>query len=327
MNPMASPSPGPGARSDIEDGKVASVNNGRMTWTDILDPTPTETAMLARVYHFHPLDLEDCLSARPLTKVEDRGDYLFISFQFPDQAGQQIVSRQVSMFLGKDFLVTIHPSSFETVSALFHSCRDDERERGSLMQSSAYLAYLMIDRSIDSIFSILDNVQASLDNIEAIVFDEVKSSATEINYARRRIASLRRAVYPLQLYLPDVVKAQKFSTEDLSVYFSDIRHKIGRVSATIEEMKEMVEIYKDTDFVTSSNRTNTVLAILTIIFTLTIPATVISSIYGMNVPLPGGSVTGPTGFIGLYTSMALIFLAMLVPAVLMVLYFKRVGWF
>ena len=97
MNPMASPSPGPGARSDIEDGKVASVNNGRMTWTDILDPTPTETAMLARVYHFHPLDLEDCLSARPLTKVEDRGDYLFISFQFPDQAGQQIVSRQVSM--------------------------------------------------------------------------------------------------------------------------------------------------------------------------------------------------------------------------------------
>ena len=92
-------------------------------------------------------------------------------------------------------------------------------------------------------------------------------------------------------------------------------------------MKEMVEIYNDTDFVTSSNRTNVVLAILTIIFTLTIPASVISSIYGMNVPLPGGAVTGPSGIFGIYTSMIFIYTAMLVPAFLMALYFKRVGWF
>jgi magnesium transporter len=261
---------------------------------DILDPTPNEMAMLARVYHFHPLDLEDCLSVRQLTKVEDHGDHIFITLHFPDQDGQQqaIFSKQVSMFLGKDFLVTIHPSSFETVTTLFQSCRDDEKKRGELMRSSAYLTYLIIDSSLDSIFLVLDNVQASLDSIEKIVFDEVKSSAAAINAARRQIAVLRRIVFPLGLYLPDLVKAQKFSTEDLSINFSDVRHKIGKVAGTIEEMKEMVEIYKDTDFVTSSNRTNTVLSVLTIIFTLTIPATVISSIYGMNVPLPGGLVTG-----------------------------------
>ena len=134
-------------------------------------------------------------------------------------------------------------------------------------------------------------------------------------------------MYPLGLYLPDLVKAQKFSKENLSIYFSDIRHKIGKVSATIEEMKEMVEIYKDTDFVTSSNRTNTVLSILTILFTLTIPATVISSIYGMNVPLPGGLSMGPLEFLGPYTTLIFIFIAMLVPAIIMALYFKRVGWF
>jgi magnesium transporter len=325
---MASIPPGPGSGSDAEGGKVASITSGGITWTDILDPTPTETAMLARVYHFHSLDLGDCLSARQLTKVEDHGDHLFITLHFPDQVGQQvIVSRQVSMFLGKDFLVTIHPSSFKTISALFQSCKDDERKRAELMQSSAYLAYLIIDRSVDNIFSILDNVQVSLDRIEKVVFDEVKSSAGAINAARRQIAILRRIVYPLGLYLPDVVKAQKFSKEDLSIYFSDIRHKIGKVSGTIEEMKEMVEIYKDTDFVTSSNRTNTVLSILTILFTLTIPATVISSIYGMNVPLPGGLVTGPLEFLGPYTSLIFIFLAMLVPAILMAMYFKRLGWF
>jgi len=263
-----------------------------------------------------------------LTKMEDHGEYFFITLQIPNQVGQGVIgSEQVTMFLGNDYLVTIHPSRLESLSALFKSCRDDEKERSAFMKSSAYLADRIIDTLVDGIFSILDNVQRTLDSIEAVVFDEKKSSAGAINAARRQIAILRRIVYPLGLYIPDLTKAQVFSKEDLSIYFSDIRHKVGKVSARIEEMKELVEIYNDTDFVTSSNRTNTVLAILTIIFTLTIPATVISSIYGMNVPLPGGLVTGPLEFLGPYTSLIFIFVAMLVPAIIMALYFKRVGWF
>ncbi|MDA4134350.1 MAG: magnesium transporter, partial [Thaumarchaeota archaeon] len=87
------------------------------------------------------------------------------------------------------------------------------------------------------------------------------------------------------------------------------------------------EIYKDTDFVTSSNRTNTVLSILTIIFTLTIPATLLSSIYGMNIPLPGGLSTGPLDFAGEYSSLVVIFVLMLIPALVMAWYFRRAGWF
>ncbi|MDA4135550.1 MAG: magnesium transporter CorA family protein [Thaumarchaeota archaeon] len=325
---MASPPPGQRSASGAEDGRVSTITNGAIKWTEILDPTTTEMAMLASEYHFHPLDLEDSLSPRQLTKVEDHGDHIFISLHFPEEAGKGIiVSREVSMFMGKDYLVTIHPSSLKGISALFRSCRDDESERAELMKSSAYLGYRIIDGLVDGLFAILDDVQASLDSIEAVVFDEVKSTAGAINSARRQIAILRRVVYPLALYLPELVKAQKFSSEDLSLYFSDIRHKVGKASGTIEEMKEMVEIYKDTDFVTSSNRTNTVLSILTIIFTLTIPATVISSIYGMNVPLPGGAVLGPQGFLGIYTSAIFILLVMLIPAVAMVLYFRRVGWF
>jgi magnesium transporter len=325
---MASPSAAPVSGSAAGDPRVNSITNDGIIWTDILDPTQGDMDMLAAKYHFHPLDLEDCLSARPLMKVEDHGDHIFISLPFPVQDGQGlIVSRHVSMFLGKDYLVTIHPSSFKTISAMFQSCRNDARERAELMKSSAYLTYQIVDRLADGLFTILDNVQASLDKIEAVVFNEKKSSAAAINAARRQIALLRRIVYPLVLYIPDLSRAQKFSKEDLSLYFSDVSHKITKVSAIIEEMKEMVEIYNDTDFVTSSNRTNVVLSILTIIFTLTIPASVISSIYGMNIPLPGGAVTGPSGIFGVYTTMIFIYSAMLVPAFLMALYFRRVGWF
>jgi magnesium transporter len=310
---------------------MASITNGPMTWTDIQDPNSADMALLARDHGFHSLDLEDCLSARQVTKIEDHGDHLFITLSFPDQTGQGLISsRQVSMFVGRDYLISMHPSSFRALSALFQSCRDDQKQRNEIMRSPAYLVYTLVDTMVDALFLILDDVQTSLGLIEAVVFNERKSSANAINAARRQIAVLRRIVYPLGLHLQDLVKAQKDSEEDLSIYFSDLRHKILRASGEIEEMKEMVEIYKDTDFVTSSNRTNNVLAILTILFTLTIPATVISSIYGMNVPLPGGwnfGVTGPLDYFGPYTSLLFIFIAMLIPAIIMVLYFKRVGWF
>ena len=92
-------------------------------------------------------------------------------------------------------------------------------------------------------------------------------------------------------------------------------------------MKEIVEIYNDTDFVTSSNRTNTVLSFLTLIFTLTLPAAVIAAFYGMNIPIPGALVPGALGYFGTYTSLLFVVVLMIVPTVIMAAYFKRRGWF
>jgi magnesium transporter len=313
------------------EGRTKSLTYGDVTWVDISDPTSSDTAKLGRDYQFHPLDLEDCVSGRQLTKVEDHGEHFFIMLHFPVKDDQGVISSfQVSMFMGKNYLVSLHPASCKAVSELFRSAKEDERQRGALMKSSTYLGYRIIDELVDGMFSILDGVQENLDSIEATVFDEKKSSAGAINRARRQIAVLGRIVSPLVLFLPDIAGAQKDSEEDLSIYFSDIDHKVGKASATVDEMKEMVEIYKDTDFVINSERTNTVLSILTILFTLTIPATVISSIFGMNVPLPGGwnfGVTGPLDYFGPYTSLLFIFIAMLIPAIVMALYFRRVGWF
>ncbi len=150
-------------------------------------------AILARDYHFHPLDLDSCLSTIQLTKIEDHQDYFFIMLQIPDQGDHGIIGcKQVSMFLGKDYLVIIHSSSLKTISAMFQSCRDDEKERSALIKSSAYLAYRIIDNLSDGISAILDNVQTALNSIEAVVFNEKKSSARAINLARRQIADFEK---------------------------------------------------------------------------------------------------------------------------------------
>jgi len=82
----------------------------------------------------------------------------------------------------------------------------------------------------------------------------------------------------------------------------------------------------DTDYVLSTEVTNKILALLTIVFTLSIPATVVGTIYGMNIPLPGGIQTGSWTFLGPYTTLIVLLLIMIVPVVSMVWYFHRLGW-
>ncbi|PWU79376.1 MAG: hypothetical protein DLM72_17700 [Candidatus Nitrosopolaris wilkensis] len=72
-------------------------------------------------------------------------------------------------------------------------------------------------------------------------------------------------------------------------------------------------------------KSNKILSILTIIFTLSIPVTVISSFYGMNVTIPGRIEVPPT-FLGPYTTMIFVIIASIVPSSLMYWYFRRVGW-
>jgi magnesium transporter len=65
------------------------------------------------------------------------------------------------------------------------------------------------------------------------------------------------------------------------------------------------------------------LAILTIFFTLSIPATLFSTYYGMNVYLPGGIESGAATFLGEYTTFIVTILLSIVPAVIMLYWFKK----
>jgi magnesium transporter len=113
--------------------------------------------------------------------------------------------------------------------------------------------------------------------------------------------------------------------EDMKIYFADIRDHVEKIWELSENAKEIVEIYKDTDFTLYQQRMNRALVILTVIFTVFIPATMLGTFYGMNVILPGGLQENPM-FLGPYTTFIVIVAISLVPALLMLLYFKRLEW-
>jgi magnesium transporter len=121
-------------------------------------------------------------------------------------------------------------------------------------------------------------------------------------------------------------ETQRFSEEDLTLYFDDVRDHVDKLIEILDEAKETVEIFKDTDFMLSTEKSNKILAVLTILFTFSIPASVIAAFYGMNINLPGGTQTGPSTFLGQFTSFIILIIAALIPAGVMIFWFKQKGW-
>lgn len=309
--------------------ELEQISCGGVTWINIEKPTREHIALLAQRYPFHRLDLEDCLSKIQLSKVDEYENYLFIILHFPIlNKNGMIQSSQVSFFLGEDYLITIHQGDLKPLVEFFRSCKIEGDQREKLInRGSAFLFYHTIDSLVDNIFPILDKLVNELNDIEDKVFDERVETVREVTSLRRKIADLRRIIFHLRRVIKELgIKVQRFSKQDISNYFDDINDHIEKVWDILGECKETIEIYKDTDFMLTTEKTNKILAILTIVFTLSIPATVIASFYGMNIPLPGGIETGPWTFLGPYTTLIVITIMSTIPALLMLIIFYRLGW-
>ena len=318
------------------ENKIEVVDGRKFVWTDLQNPDRSDVEKLAQKYNFNKLNIEDCMTKFELPKLDSYNDHFFVILHFPPISQKIGISKnsQLSVFLGKDFLVTVHQGDLKPLVELVDICKSDsdiERKKRLLEKSSGFLLHEIIDVLVDDLLHTSRKIIANLDEMEDRVFDETKPVARSIALLRREINRLRRIANPLKRFVLEIAKnIKKFSErgdEELTLYFDDVIDHIDKVIETLEESRETMEIYKDTDFVLSTEKTNKVLAVLTIIFTLAIPSTVIGTFYGMNVNLPGVMMgEGETMILGPFSTFIVIILASAIPAVLMFAYFRKLGW-
>ena len=325
------------SRKSVEnpiENKIETIQGEKFVWIDLQNPDRNDVEKLAKKYNFNTLNIEDCMTKFELPKLDSYDDHFFVILHFPPLAQKTgiLKNSQLSIFVGKDFLVTVHQGDLRPLVELVDICKtnsDQQRKSRLLGKSSGLLLHEIIDVLVDDLLHTSRKIIANLDEIEDRVFDEVKPVARSIALLRREINRLRRIANPLKKFVLEIAKnVKRFSErgeDELTLYYDDIIDHIDKVIETLEESRETMEIYKDTDFVLSTEKTNKVLGMLTIIFTLAIPSTVIGTFYGMNVNLPGGIENGLM-ILGPFTTFIFVILASAIPAIMMFTYFKKLGW-
>jgi magnesium transporter len=269
-----------------------------LTWLDIERPTDKEAAYLSEHYSFHPLDLDDILSRIQRPKIDEYKDYLFLVFHFPIYRKWErvLTSSQVSVFIGQNYLITIHEGELKPLVKLFRECQIDEGARQEYFsQGSGFLLYHILDRLIDYCLPILGKVGSSIGDVETDIFSDSKRSIIrEISMIRRDIISFRRIIWPMRAVIGSLEpRVSRFVKKtDLSVYFGDMIDHADKIWDGLDEYKEIIEGLNDTHDSLATNRTNEVVRMLTIIATILLPITVVASIFGMNIPLGPFEVSG-----------------------------------
>ena len=305
-----------------EEPNIDSLTWGELTWVNIARPTEKETGYLAKHYPFHPLDLDDVLSRIQRPKIDEYKDYLFLVFHFPIYRKRErvLTSSQVSVFIGQNYLITVHKGELKPLVKLFRECQIDEESRQEYCsQGSGFLLYRILDRLVDYCLPILDKVGDSIEEVENNIFsDRKKGTVRGISMIRRDIISFRRIIWPMRAVIGSLEpRVRRFVKKlDLSVYFGDMVDHVDKIWDGLDEYKEIIEGLNDTHDSLATNRTNEVVRMLTIIATILLPITVVASIFGMNIPL------GPFEDRGY--SFLLVFLIMLVVIGGMLYFFRRI---
>ena len=316
------------------ENKIETIQGEKFVWIDLQNPDRNDVEKLAKKYNFNALNIEDCMTKFELPKLDSYDDHFFVILHFPPLAQKIGISKnsQLSIFVGKDFLITVHQGDLKPLVELAEICKtsvDQQRKDRLLGKSSGLLLHEILDVLVDDLLHTSRKIIANLDDIEDRVFDESKPVARSIALLRREINRLRRIANPLKRFVLEITKQVKrfpgSQGDELTLFYDDVIDHIDKVIETLEESRETMEIYKDTDFVLSNEKTNKVLAVLTIIFTLAIPSTVIGTFYGMNVDLPGG-IGSDSMILGPFTTFIIIIIASAVPAIMMFTYFKKLGW-
>jgi magnesium transporter len=308
----------------VPEGNIRTITQGNMMWMDITPPTPAAMKYLEERFNFQKLALEDCLSHRQISKMDVFPDHLFFVFHFNhyNKATRVSTKRQWSAFIGENFLVTVHTGELKAIGEMFRECESNDQSRQDLLtKGSGWLLYRIIDHAIDSYFPVLDKIFNLLEETEDNVFDMEADAAMELSVLRRDIITQRMVMFPTRTLLIEMRnKLARYSRVDMTQEYDDLMDHMNKICQTLDECEEVVEVFKDTDYTLVTQRLNRVVRILNVFATIVLPFLAVSSIYGMNIPLPGGLERGSL------STFFVLFAIMIALTLSMLIYFRHRRW-
>ncbi len=272
--------------------QIKTLSEGKFTWTNIVSPNEETMKMLKKKYDFHELDLEDCLSEVQRSKIDDYDNYLFIVLHFPyyDPHRKRIVQEEVDIFIGQEYIITLHEAKLKAISRLIEKCETDKLAAKEMLEKgTGYLLYLLVRELFDDAFPMLDEMERSLNVVESDMFDSEaeKDMVRDILWLKKDIITSRRIIAPQRTVVAQLEhKNKKFLPEKLEVYFDDVVDKIEKIWSSLENLKELTEGLQNTNEILINHQTNKIIKILTAFSVMLLPLTVITGFYGMNVKLP-----------------------------------------
>lgn len=251
-------------------------------WVDFENPSEFESEALVEIFNFHDLAVEDCITDLSHPKVDDYEEYLFMVVHAVDFRDAQLHTVELDIFLGPNFVVTFHKEPVKSIDVIRENAR--RKADANLGRGGDLLVYSILDLLVDHYMPVLEGYEDVIDQMEDRIFhDADKDCLEEVVQLKRDVFHFRRTIAPQRDALNYLARnPNPFIKEDNRIYFRDVYDHLFRIYGVIEGFHEAITGVLQAYFSFSSHRLNQTIQRMTIMATLSMPAVMIASIYGMN---------------------------------------------
>jgi len=294
-------------------------------WVDVTGlGTVAVLEQLGGLFDLHRLALEDVLHTTQRTKLIDYGTNQYVVARMP-MSGEGLQTEQLSIFLGKSFVVTVQERPGDCLEPIRERLRTD----GSRMRENGpdYLVYTILDALVDSYFPVLEHLGVQLERLDLeIQQKQEKHHPEEIHSLKHDLITLRRYLLPLKdLNATFLRRDNVYMSDATKVYMVDCQDHTVNAIELVDSYYEVASGLMDLYLSMSGQRMNEVMKVLTIISTTFIPLSFIAGLYGMNFNPAVSRWNMPELNWGFGYALALGVMALCAGG--MLLFFARKGWF
>jgi len=309
------------------DGFAALENAPRkkVTWVDVVGLGSVQAVRaIGEKYSLHPLALEDVMHTRQRPKVEEYRSNLFVVMRATREEDGTMDIEQISMFVGDGFVITFQ----ERAGDAYEPVRERLRQKKGMIRdrNASYLAYALIDATVDAMFPFLELYEHQLDALDARVFRAPSPDlAEEIHDLSRALMTVRRTVLPTREALMRLVRDRypQFD-DDEKLYLRDCLDHLDQLVDLLTGQRDLAEALANAHLSGLGHRSNEVMKVLTMTATIFIPLSFICGLYGMNFDPDASPYNMPE--LGWAYGYPTILLVMLSVGVGMLAFFRRKGW-
>jgi magnesium transporter len=258
------------------------------TWWHFSELEEADFATLEKEFKFHPLDFDDLRDETELAKLDEYKHYLFTVLNIPgfDVKSQRVERENLSVFIGKDYIVTATKHRVESVERFFaRAKRSSGLRRDAMSKTSGYFFYKLLDYVFRDVQVVLRELVREADHVEGLVYDRhTRVTTKRLGILRRNVLSMRQQIDPQRNILKQYKNISRaYMPKDLEIYFDDVGDTLEGLWVVLDNLKSIVDGLFDVNEAFLSHRTNDIIRILTVISVVLMPPTLITGYYGMNV--------------------------------------------
>ena len=292
-----------------------------ITWINVEGLRKDDVGKLCNHFGIHTLIVEDILSFGQRPKMDELNSIMFclMSMLYYDK-NTGIESEQVSIVLGKNFVITFQedPSKdvFDTLREKLKLDTSKVRQNGS-----DFLFYTLIDTIVDHYFIVMEEVGEKIELLEEEVIRNANTrSLARINILRKEMIILKRSVTPVRDIIGGILRTDSdLIDEKTEKYFKDVYDHIVQAGDMAENYRDMMMNLQDLYLNNVNLKTNEAMKVMAVVTSVLAPATVIGGIFGMNFDV----IPFAHQLWGFYLA---IFFMLVIPVIMLIIFKKR-GWF